>query len=235
MAPARSLRWLLWAIGGLAIVTALIDIALQKHVLVPLPVIAADADLPTALIADRNYDTQVYPIIVVGTIIAVVLFGLVALLGSRLRPYTANGGWSDEIAMAFVVAGAIGIVCQLVNLAVAHEAAQGYCDCAFKTQDLISQSRALDTGWTIQTWLLVAAEVLAALGILGAGSSIKVGTGWSLLSDVIFFAAVLVAFLLLIGADEVSQIISAIFVLVALPIWAFLLARKLPQLEPASA
>src|SRR3954453_8543308 len=195
MAQYRSLRYLLWAIGGFAIVSALIDIALQTHVLVPLPAIAAGADLPTALIADRAYDTQVYPIIVVGTIVAVVLFGLIALLGPRLRPYTANGGWTDEIAMAFVVAGGLGIVSQIINLSIAREASQGYCDCAFQTQELISQARALDLASIAQMWLLVGAEVIAALAIMGAGASIKVGAEWTLLSDVLLLAALLVAFL----------------------------------------
>ena len=34
-------------------------------------------------------------------------------------------------------------------------------------------------------------------------------------------------------SDDLSQIISGLFVLVALPIWAFLLARKLPHLQPS--
>jgi hypothetical protein len=234
MASVRSLRYLLWAIAGLGIISALLDIALQEHVFVPLPVIAPDADLVTALIADRAYDTQVYPIIAIGSAISIALFVGIALLGSRLRPYAADGGWSDEIKMSFVVAGALGIASQIINFAVAHEAASGYCDCAYKTQDLISQARALDIGSTIQTWLLVAAVVIAALGIMGAGASIAVGAGWTLLSDVLLLAAVLVAILQLIGADDLAQIVLGLFVLIALPIWAFLLARKLPELTPST-
>jgi len=235
MAAVRSIRWLLWAIALLAIVSALIDIALQVHIPVAAAVVAPDADLVTALVAYRAYDTQVYPIIVIGTIVAIALFALIALLGSRLRPYTADGGWSDEIRIAFIVAGALGIVSQLVNFAVAHEAASGYCDCAYKTQDLISQARTLGMGSFIQAWLLVAAEVLVGLAIMGTGASIKVGTGWTLLSDVLLLAAVLVAILQLVGADDLAQMILGLFVLIALPLWAFLLARKLPQLQPEPA
>jgi hypothetical protein len=231
----RALRWLLWSVALLAIVTALISIGLVLHIPVVPPVVAADADLPTALIADRAYDNQVYPIVVIGAIAAAALFGLLALLGPRLRPYIANGGWSDEIVLAFAVAGALGIASQLVNLAVAHEAAQGYCDCVFKNEDLISQARALGVGWSVQTWLVVAAQVIAALAIAGVGASVRIGAGWTLLSDVLLLAALLVAVLALIGADELSQIVSGLFVLVALPAWALVLARRLPQATASTA
>ncbi len=50
----------------------------------------------------------------------------------------------------------------------------------------------------------------------------------------LFIAAILVMFLLLIGLDDLSQIVSGLVVLIALPIWAFMLARRLPQLTPGS-
>ena len=163
MAAVRSLRWMLWAIGVLAIVTALIDIALQLHIPVAAAVIAPSADLVTALVADRAYDTQVYPD---------------HRDRHRLRdrncprfsrswgagfvPSPPMAGWSDEIKMAFVVAGALGIVSQVINFAVAHEAASGYCD--WRLQDAgpdLAGSHARHGVDHPGAGLLVAAEVLA--------------------------------------------------------------------------
>ncbi len=78
MSAVRSLRYLLWAIGGLAIVSALISIGLQLHLFATPQSVPPSADLVTALIADRAYDSQVYPVIVVGSIVATVLFALIA-------------------------------------------------------------------------------------------------------------------------------------------------------------
>jgi hypothetical protein len=47
--------------------------------------------------------------------------------------------------------------------------------------------------------------------------------------------AILVAVLQLVGADELAQIVSGLFVLVALPALAFVLARRIPQVTAESA
>lgn len=234
VASARRLRAICWTLIVLAIISALIDIGLQLGLFVPEPNIPSGTDLVAALTLDRARDVQIYPIIVIGTIASIGLFAALALLGPALRSYAADGGWVDEIVIAFVVAGALGVASQVVNLALAHSATDGYCDCAYKGPELIAQARALGVGWTIQTWLLVGAEVLGALGIVGAGASIKVSPAWTLLSDVLLLAAVLVLVLTLIDANQLAQLTAGVFVAVALPIWAFMLARRAPELATAT-
>src|SRR4029079_17865268 len=131
--------------------------------------------------------------------------------------------------LLLVVGGVVGVIGQLVNIAVGESANPFYCDCGYKNEEVIGLNEALRVGWTIAAWLGLGAVTLVGIGASVAGRLIEVSPLWRTLSGVIAIA-LLVGVLLRVLADfffveafdpfQLSDLIIAATVGVLVPIWA---------------
>lgn len=240
-ASVRWLRGLCWALVVLAVISALVSLLFATGLLRPPHDVE---DLVERLIANRTSDTEAFPFVVVGGLATIGVFLVAALLGVALRPWASPAPQRDAMATLFLIGGVLGIGANLLNIAVGNAATFGYCDCGYKTEEVIGQNYALMVGWTMVNWLSLGALSLVGSGVALAGRLVDISPAWRSLAyvtAVALFAAValrVLAELVFIGAFDpfqVSDLILAFAAGVLVPVWAALLARGAATPEPELA
>jgi hypothetical protein len=238
-ASVRWLRGLSWALVALAVISAAVSLLFALGLLRP----PHDAeDFVDVLVANRTSDTEAFPFVVLGSLATVGVFLVVAMLGIALRSWAPAKPPRDAMTMLFVIGGVIGIGANLLNIAVGEAATFGYCDCGYRTEEVIGLNYALTVGWSSVNWLSIGAVTLVGVGVAVAGRIIDISPAWRTLSYlialVLLFAValrVISAFVVIEAVDpfQVSDLMTAVAAGILVPIWAILLARGVKP-EPAS-
>lgn len=239
-ASVQSVRWLSWALVILAIGSAVLTLMLTFAILIPPPPPDIE-DLVKRLEANRLGDQQILPFVVLQSLVTLGVFLVAATLGAVLRASARRTALRDVMMLMFVIGGVLGITANLINIGVAQAASFGYCDCGFKTEELIAQDYALRLGWTVVNWLSIAAITLTGIGVAIAGRLLAVSPAWRTLSysiaAVILAAAairVIAAFVFIQAFDpfQISDLLVAAAAGILVPIWAILLARGIRGPDP---
>jgi hypothetical protein len=237
----RMVRWLCWALVVLAIVSAIVTLLFASGILLP-PVDVED--LVERLVGFRANDTNAFPFVVLGSLAALGVFLVGAILGTALRRWAASSPARDAMTLLFVIGGAIGIGANLLNIAVGQAATFGYCDCGYRTEELIAQDYALSLGWTAVNWLTLGAITMVGVGAAVAGRLLDFSPTWRTLSYLIAIVLLfgvalrlLAAFIFIQAFDpfQVSDIVVAFGAGILVPIWAILLAREVPRAAEGAA
>jgi hypothetical protein len=226
---AALLRWLCWALIVFVVASAILTIGISLNVLVNYPNTAGIPDFVNRIAAIRAADQQALTVLMISNLVGIGVFVLAALLGVVLRSFAAVGAMRDLMATVFIVGATIGIVGQLFLLGLNQAAAQGYCDCGYKAEELVGQAKALDMGFAIQTWLALAALLIVGVGVAIAGRLLNVSAAWRTLAYVIAILLVIAAVLFVVNQGNLGNSVTGIAaVLVA--VWAFMLARAIPSM-----
>jgi hypothetical protein len=233
VASDRLLRWLSWALAVLAIVSAAVSLLFALGLL--FPDLGRIDDFVDRLEAFRGADQQVYPFVLLGSLAALGVFLVAAVLGGALRPLAPPGGVRDAMTIVFVVGGTVGIVAQLLNVAVGQTATFSICDCAYRAEELIAQAYSLDIGWTLVRWLALGAVTIVGVGLAFAGRLVDISSAWrtlSYLTAATLLLAVVVRlmddYISIDGFDfvQISDLMIAAASGIMVPIWAVILARS---------
>jgi hypothetical protein len=240
MSDVRLLRTLCWTLVVAAIVAAVGQLLLTFGIWAGGPAeLAPTADFVDRLLTFRSNDQEVFPVVLVGGVASVIVFVIVGLIGVVLRRRAEGGVITDVMATLLVIAAVVGVASQMLSIGVGEAATRTYCDCGYRTEEVIAQDYALSIGWTVTAWLMNAAFVLAGIGVAIAGRAVDVSASWRLLSYLIG--------IILIGATVV-RVLTPVFLLpevlfmltdiavgltagILVPIWAILLARGRPATE----
>jgi len=225
----------------LTVISAVVSVLLALGVLLPFN---DAADLVDRLEANRGSDTSAFPVLFLGWAATAGVFLVAALLGAALRPWAAAVPLRDTMTVLFVVAGVIGIGANLLSIGLGQAATAGYCDCGYRTEELIAQNYALNVGRAASDWLSIGAVTLVGLGVAAAGRIIAVSSLWRNLSYLIAIVLVLAAVLRAVAAfvfieaidpSQISSLATALAAGILVPIWAVLLARGITDPEPQPA
>jgi hypothetical protein len=229
----RAIRWLCWALVVLAISSGVISLGFALRIGAPPPPPEAQ-DLVVRLLAFRADDMRIFPVVLLNSLAGLGVFLVAAILGSALRRWAPDTPARDAMVLLFVIGGVTGIAANLVNIATSNAATFGYCDCGYKTEELIAQDYALTVGWNMFNWLAIGAVTLVGVGAAVAGRLLDFSPTWRLLSYAIavllLFAVALrlvAAFVFIQAFDpfQLSDIVTAVGAGILVPIWAILLAR----------
>ncbi len=223
IASDRVLRLLSWALILFAVVTAALQLTVSQN---PFATPVADGtDFVDRLLMYRSDDQKVLGLALISGIVGTGLFLVGSLLGIALRRLAPSGAAGDVMAGLFIIGGIAGVVSQLMYLANANLATFGYCDCGYKVYEVIAQDYALSAAYTLQNWVNLGGLVIVAVAAAFAGWVVNLSRDWRILSYLIALGALAGAALHLIGAYQVSDIALGLTAGIAVPIWAFLLAR----------
>jgi hypothetical protein len=223
IASDRVLRLLCWALILFALASAALQLTVsQNPFATPVP---DSADYVDRLLSYRSDDQKVLGLALVSGVVGTGLYLLGSLIGIALRRLAPNGAAGDVMAGLFVIGGIAGVVSQLMYLANANLATFGYCDCGYKTYEVIGQAYALDAAWALQNWVNLGGLVIVGLAAAFAGWVVNLSRDWRILSYLIALGALLGAALRIFGAYQASDITLGLTAGGAVPIWAFLLAR----------
>jgi len=236
----RLIRWLCWALVALAITSGVITLGFALHIGAPPPPPETE-DLVNRLLAFRADDVRIFPIIVIGSLASLGVFLVGAILGSALRRWVADTPARDAMVLLFVVGGVIGVAANLFNIGVGNAATYGFCDCGYKTEEVIAQDYALSLGWTAVNWLTLGAVTLVGIGVALAGRLLNFSSTWRLVSYAIALLLLVAIALRLLAAFvfvplfdpfQVSDLLTAVGAGILVPVWALLLARDVSASQP---
>lgn len=232
IASDRVLRLLCWALIVFALGTAALQLTVSQNPFgTPVP---DSADFVDRLLSYRSDDQKVLGLALVSGIVGTGLYLVGALIGIALRRLAPSGAAGDVMAGLFVIGGIAGVVSQLMYIANANVATFGYCDCGYKTYEVIALDYALSAAYMLQNWVNLGGLVIVGLAAAFAGWVVNLSRDWRILSYLIALGALAGAVLRIFGAYQASDIALGITAGVAVPIWAYLLARGSARLGAAA-
>jgi hypothetical protein len=236
----RILRWLAWSVG----VMFLVGTALQLVDFLNLyatPPEFGPLNMVEGRLAAQDYRIAIWPIFALSNF--AFALGFIALTGLGLALAARLGsGDSQRIVLptSLGVAGVLGAVGQFMVIGAAQVTIDmAYCDCGFKNEEIVSQiwGQMLIEG--AASWLINAASVLAAIGIVGVDVAFRrrMPAAWDIVSwltAIGLIATVVVGFLDLQG--DLGFYLQVFVAGVLVPIWAIWLGASLrPNPEPDAA
>ena len=244
MTDLRVLRMLCWTLVVAAVVAAISNLVLTTNLWAGGPnEVSPTADLVERLLVFRSNDQEVFGPILVGGLAAIIVFVAVGLIGVVMRPLANGATGRDVMATMLVIAAVVGVIAQVINIGVAQAATHGYCDCGYKTEEVIAQDYALSVGFVVQSWLASAAVVLVGIGAALAGRLVNISPTWRFLSYAIAILLILAAalrltaFFIFIDIDlfQISDLVAGLTLAILVPIWAILLAQGAGKASVAEA
>ena len=233
----RIVRWLAWSVGVLFLIgTALQLVDFYNLYATPPP--PAPINMVEQRLAVQDYRMTIWPVFALGNFAFAV--GFVALTGLGLALAARLAGSDPQriaILTSFGVAGILGAVGQLILLGVAQVTVDmAYCDCNFLNEEIVSQiwGQMLIEGGT--RWLVNAASVLAAIGIVAVDFAFRrrMPAAWDIVSWVTaigLVATVVVGYLAVEG--DLPFYLQIVVAGILVPIWAIWLGASLrDEAEP---
>jgi hypothetical protein len=233
----RILRWLAWSVGVLFLIgTALQVVDFYNLYATPPP--PQPINMVEQRLAVQDYRSTVWPVFALANLAIgvgfIALVGLGLALASRLR---SDDSQRILIAMSFAVGGILGAVAQLmINGAAEVTVDIPYCDCGFKNEEIVSQiwGQMLIEGGA--RWLINAASVLGAIGIVGVDMAFRrrMPAAWDIVSwltAIGLIATVVVGYLRVEG--DLPFYLQVVVAGVLVPIWTIWLGASLrDEAEP---
>jgi hypothetical protein len=227
----RTVRWLAWSVGVLFLIGTALQLV-DFYNLYATPPQVGPVNMVESRLAVQDYRAAIWPIFALGNFAFAVGFVALAGLGIAL----AARLWSDDsqrivLLTSLGVAGVLGAVGQFMVIGAAQVTIDmAYCDCGFKNEEIVSQiwGQMLIEG--AASWLINAASVLAAIGIVAADMAFRrrMPAAWDIVSWVTaigLIATVVVGFLDLQGDTGFWLQVFVAGVLV--PIWTIWLGASL--------
>ena len=237
VANRQTLTRLSWALVVLVVIAAVVTILLTSGILLtPFDI----PDFVDRLVAIRVDDERLFPLVIVGSLAAMGVYFITAMLGVILRAWALPTSTRDAMTVLLVFGGLIGIGAQLMNIGVGDSARPFYCDCGYRAEEVIGRDSALNIGWSMVNWLNMGALSFVGVGAAVAARVLTVSATWRILSYAIAVGVLLavairfIASLVFIEAFDpfqVSDLIVAITSGILVPIWAVLLARGVAEPE----
>jgi hypothetical protein len=235
----RAVRWLAWSVG----VLFLIGTALQLVDILNLYATPPDtgaANMVEQRLAVQGYRVAIWPIYFLNNlsfaIAFVALAGLGVALAALLAPPDAR---RIAIIVSLGVGGILGAAGQLILIGATQVTIDiSYCDCGFKETEIVSQIWGQMLLEGAKNWLVNAAGILAALGILAVDAAFRarLAAAWSIVSwvtAIALIATVLVG-VLQVGGDlglYLLVIVSGVLV----PLWTIWLGASIGRPSESAA
>jgi hypothetical protein len=227
---ASAARVLGWVIGIGLFVGAIIRVALSFELLGHPPEPPTD-DFVDRMLTFYTFATSQWPIEFTSFAAFAIAFAGLAMLGPVLgRLASEDDARRGLVAVAFLGLGGLGLAAQLMPIgALPFLTFPELCDCGLREHEVMAREIVNGTIFSVQLWLTVGALLLAAPGLLLAGSlgaDAGMPPAWRWLSVVIAVASVVLAVLAELQAFPFDQYLVGLTAGILVPIWAIWLARR---------
>ena len=227
---ASAARILGWVIGLGLLIGAVTRLILSFEVL-GLPDIPEDADFVDRLLTIYEFQSSVWPIEFTSFVAFSIGFTALAALGVVLRRLAsdddARGGL---VLVALLGLGGLGLASQLLQIgSIPFLTSPELCECGLREHEIMAREVVLGVIFGVQLWLALGALVLAAPGILLAGSlgaDAGMPPAWRWLSILIALASIVLAVLAVLEAFPFDQYLLGLTAGLLVPIWAIWLAMR---------
>ena len=227
----RILRWLAWSVGVLFLIGTALQLV-EYFNLWATPPPPAPLNMVEQRLAVQDYRIAIWPIFALNNFAFALGFIAVAGLGLALAARLGSGDSQRIVLLTSLgIAGVLGAVGQFMVIGAAQVTIDlAYCDCGFKETEIVSQiwGQMLIEG--AATWLINAASVLAAIGIVGADIAFRrrMPAAWDIVSwltAIGLIATVVVGFINVEG--ELGFWLQVLVAGILVPVWAIWLGASL--------
>jgi hypothetical protein len=227
----RILRWLAWSVGVLFLIGTALQLV-EYFNLWATPPPPAPLNMVEQRLAVQDYRIAIWPIFALNNFAFALGFIAVAGLGLALAARLGSGDSQRIVLLTSLgIAGVLGAVGQFMVIGAAQVTIDlAYCDCGFKNEEIVSQiwGQMLIEG--AATWLINAASVLAAIGIVGADIAFRrrMPAAWDIVSwltAIGLIATVVVGFINVEG--ELGFWLQVLVAGILVPVWAIWLGASL--------
>ena len=227
----RILRWLAWSVGVLFLIGTALQLV-EYFNLWATPPPLAPLNMVEQRLAVQDYRIAIWPIFALNNFAFALGFIAVAGLGLALAARLGSGDSQRIVLLTSLgIAGVLGAVGQFMVIGAAQVTIDlAYCDCGFKNEEIVSQiwGQMLIEG--AATWLINAASVLAAIGIVGADIAFRrrMPAAWDIVSwltAIGLIATVVVGFINVEG--ELGFWLQVLVAGILVPVWAIWLGASL--------
>jgi hypothetical protein len=235
----RAVRWLAWAVGVLFLIGTAFQLVDILNLYATPPDTGA-SNMVEQRLAVQGYRVAIWPIFFLNNMSFVIGFVALAGLGVALAALLApTDTRRTAIAVGLAVGGILGAVGQLILIGATQVTIDlAYCDCGFKEAEIVSQIWGQMLLEGAKDWLVNAAAILAAIGILAVDAAFRarLPAAWSIVSWVtaIGLVATVLVGVLQVGGDlglYLLVIVSGVLV----PLWTIWLGASIGRgSEPAA-
>ena len=228
-------RILLWIFAVCLVLATLLALALGFDLLVKPPEIADTLDFPSRLEAIHPFHVAQWPFDAASTLLFVVAFGALLLAAGSIASLAGADGRADILKSAIVASGLLGVAGGLLYVGATQVTIDmPYCDCGFKTEEVISQFWAITVVQGATDWLNYGAIAFGAIGV-GLSALVLGDRGlpqyWRWVS---WGAAVLLVLSILlheVSDTPAGDLVIAVATGILLPAWAIILALSTDRIE----
>jgi len=228
----RLVRWLAWSVGFLFVVGTVFQLVDFFNLYKVPPDLPESLNMVEFRLAVQDYRVAVWPLFLLSNLARGIGFVAVTALGLALAGRLArDSSHRVGIAAGLGMAGIFGAVGQLLIIGVTQPTIDSaYCDCGFKETEIVSQIWGQQLIESASRWLTDAAGVLAAIGVVAAGTAFRdrMPASWnffSWLTAIGLVAAVAIPFLQISPELDMWVLVAVAGVIV--PIWAVWLGATL--------
>jgi hypothetical protein len=230
MAASSYLRPLAWVIAASLFVATLLAVGLNLDLFAKPPALPESHDLVQNLSGSVDDRHVLAPFAVGSDLLFAVALILLVPFGALIARASKDGRLS-LVPWLFAVGGVLGATSQLLQAGAISAADMGYCDCGFKTEELISQMWALNVIGSGGAFLTNASLLLIAGGIVLAALALgaeRMPATWRSLSWLAAAASVAAVVVSVLPLDPiVGTAILGIGAGVLVPVWTLWIGQRL--------
>lgn len=214
------------------VVATVLFVGLALDVFVAPPNLPDAQNLVENILASLDHRAAIWPYDLVSSLLFATALALLVPFARILGAGAGEDGRSVLFVWGIGTAGVIGLVGQLIYIGARQVTVDiPYCDCGFKEQEVISQLWAMNLAQGAQSWLLNGTMVLAAIGVLVAGTVFGSGRMPSGLRTLGYALALVLVLSVVVGFLPVDAMIGSLLTALAagilLPAWAVWAGERL--------
>jgi hypothetical protein len=236
---ASAARILGWVIGLGLLIGAVTRMALAFE-LFGLPEIPPDFDFVDRILTIYEFQSSVWPLEFTSFVAFAIGFAALASLGVVLRRLADDDDARGGLVMVSLLGlGGLGLASQLIQIgSLPFLTSPELCECGLREHEIMAREVVINTLFGVQLWLVVGGIVVAAPGLVFAGSlgaDAGMPPAWRWLSVLIALAAIVLAVLAVLEAFPFDQYVLGLTAGILVPIWAIWLAMRARDLWGESA
>lgn len=223
---AGWIRWVGYAVAATLVVAAILYLVRALDLFGAPPQRGDGQDFVEFLLQVASFDQPRVLLYDAPAVLFAAAFAGFGILGLLLPLRTGPGG--RALTALFVLAGALGVASEMVEIAVTAVAADPtYCDCGYLAEEIVGRLQAVNVGFHMATWIGIGALTLTAAGLAVWGLRVVAGgraaPRWLALAGAALLAVYVVLQALDLGTP--GDVVLLVAVGLVLPAWALTLPR----------
>jgi hypothetical protein len=232
--PVLVLAWIVAVAFFAGTVMFLVD---RLNLYVTPPVLPDSAGMVERTLGTVQYRQAIWPVFLLTYAFYAIGFVAVVVFGGALAGF-ARGG--QTFGALLTTGGILGAISAIIPIGSVEAAVWlGYCDCVERESEIVSQVWAQMVVQDVGRWLLRAAFIVLAIGVLRIASELREALSPTARTLGYLLAIGLIASPIIgfVGRTDpfVGELLDQVIAAILVPVWAIVVGRAVTATQPASS